>query len=75
MFVSFHLALHCAATRGYTSCIQMLVEQCGCAIQGGNGGFRILGFFWDFGISFGFSDFENPKIQSGYPLADNEISN
>ena len=45
------------------------------AIQGGNGGFRISGFFWDFEISFGFSDFENPKIQLGYPLADNEISN
>ncbi|CAF1385548.1 unnamed protein product [Adineta ricciae] len=27
-------ALHCAATRGHTSCIRMLVEQCGCPIEG-----------------------------------------
>lgn len=41
--VSFHSALHCAATRGYTTCIQMLVEQCGCAIEGL---VEILGIFF-----------------------------
>ena len=58
-----------------THCARKLVVDKEAFKQGENGGFRILGFFWDFGISFGFSDFENPKIQSGYPLADNEISN
>ncbi len=32
--IYFNLALHCAATRGHTSCIRMLVEQCGCPIEG-----------------------------------------
>ncbi|UJR36642.1 hypothetical protein I4U23_029360 [Adineta vaga] len=27
-------ALHCAATRGHTACIRMLVEQCGCPLEG-----------------------------------------
>ncbi|CAF1081414.1 unnamed protein product [Adineta steineri] len=32
--VHLNLALHCAATRGHASCIRMLVEQCGCPIEG-----------------------------------------
>jgi hypothetical protein len=32
----------------------------GTLIQGGKGGFGILGFFWDF---LGFWDFQNPKVQ------------
>lgn len=30
---SFHLALHCAATCGHTSCIRLLVELYGCSLE------------------------------------------